>query len=77
MALLILGHHALEAVLAIDMETLEQSGIFEGIKADGAGELVFQLLEGYSLTFASHMEQPEKLEPERAVCIFPVLILTV
>ena len=28
------------------MEALEQFGVFEGIKADGTGQLVLQLLQG-------------------------------
>ena len=47
---------SLEAVLTVDMEALEQFGIFEGIKADGTGQLVLQLLEGllgYGLSFFS------------------------
>jgi hypothetical protein len=34
------------------MEALEQFGVFEGVEADGTGQLVLQLLEGllgYSL----------------------------
>ena len=46
MSLSILDHQLLEAVLAVDMEALEQFGIFEGIKAYGTGQLVLQLLEG-------------------------------
>jgi hypothetical protein len=37
------------------MEALEQFGVFEGIEADGTGQLVLQLLEGllgYSLRFS-------------------------
>jgi hypothetical protein len=37
-------HQSLEAVLAIDMEALEQFGVFEGIEADGTGQPVLQLL---------------------------------
>jgi hypothetical protein len=37
---------SLEAVLAVDMEALEQFGVFEGIKAEYTGQLVLQLLEG-------------------------------
>ena len=37
-------HQSLEAVLAVDMKALEQFGVLEGIKADGTGQLVFQLL---------------------------------
>ena len=39
-----LDHQSLEAVFAVDMEALKQFGIFEGIKADGTGQLVLQLL---------------------------------
>jgi hypothetical protein len=49
-----LDHQLLEAVLAVDMEALEQFGVLEGIEADGTGQLVLQLLEGllgYSLLF--------------------------
>ena len=63
--MLVSDHESLEAVLAIDMETLEQFGIFEGIEADGTGELVLQLLEGlcgYSSSFTSHIEQSKKAE---------------
>jgi hypothetical protein len=52
-----LDHQLLEAVLAVDMEALEQFGVFEGIEADGTGQLVLQLLEGllgYSLGFGHH-----------------------
>ena len=33
----ILDHQSLEAVLAVDMEALEQFGVFEGVKANGTG----------------------------------------
>jgi hypothetical protein len=39
-----LDHQLLEAVLAVDMEALEQFGVFEGIEADGTSQLVLQLL---------------------------------
>jgi hypothetical protein len=42
----ICDYQSLEAVLAVDMEALEQFGVFEGIEADGTGQLVLQLLEG-------------------------------
>jgi hypothetical protein len=32
-----LDYQLLEAVFAIDVEALEQFGVFEGIKADGTG----------------------------------------
>ena len=60
MSLSILDHQLLEAVLAIDMEALEQFGVFEGIKADCTGQLVLQLLEGllgYSLGFSHYLNQ--------------------
>ena len=47
----------MEAVLAVDMEAQKQFGVFEGIEADGTGQLVLQLLEGlprYSLRFDHH-----------------------
>jgi hypothetical protein len=55
LSLSVCDHQSLEAVLAVDMEALEQFGIFEGIEADGTGQLVFQLLKGlfgYSLRFS-------------------------
>ena len=54
MSLLISDHQLLEAVLAVDMEALEQFGVFEDIKADGTGQLVLWFLKGllgYSLRF--------------------------
>ena len=62
MSLSVCDHQSLEAVLAVDMEALEQFGVFEGIEADGTGQLVFQLLEsllGYSLRFSHFSEIPE------------------
>ena len=34
---LVLDHQSLEAVLAVDMEALEQFGVFKGIEVDGTG----------------------------------------
>ena len=45
----------METVLAVDMEALEKFGVFEGLEADGTGQLILQLLEsliGYSLRFS-------------------------
>ena len=44
LSLSVLDHQSLEAVLAKDMETIQHLWVFEGIKADGTGELVLQLL---------------------------------
>ena len=58
LSLSILDHQSLEAVLAVDMEALEQFGVFEGVKANGTGQLVLQLLEGllgYSLGFSHYL----------------------
>ena len=52
LCLSVCDHQSLKAVLAVDMEALEQFGVFEGIEADGTGQLVLQLLKGllgYSL----------------------------
>ena len=46
MSLSVCDHQSLEAVLAVDVEALEQFGVFEGIEADGTGQLVLQLLQG-------------------------------
>ena len=37
LSLSVCDHQSLEAVLAVDMEALEQFGVFERIKADGTG----------------------------------------
>ena len=37
LSLSVCDRQSLEAVLAVDMEALEQFGVFEGIKADGTG----------------------------------------
>ena len=37
LSLSVCDHQSLEAVFAVDMEALEQFGVFEGIKADGTG----------------------------------------
>jgi hypothetical protein len=46
LSLSVCDHQSLEAVLAVDMEALEQFGVFEGIDADGTRQLVLWLLEG-------------------------------
>ena len=51
---MILDYQSLEAVLTVNMEALEQFGVFEGVQADSTRELVLQFLEGllgYSLGF--------------------------
>ena len=40
LSLLVFDHQSVETLLAVDMETLEQFWIFEGVEADGTGELV-------------------------------------
>ena len=52
---MVLDHQSLEAVLAVDVEALEQFRIFEGVEADGTGQLVLQLLDsllGYGMRFS-------------------------
>ena len=49
LSLSVFDHQLLEAVIAVDMEALEQFWVLEGIKADGTG---YQLLESYSLRFS-------------------------
>ena len=57
MSLSVCDHQSLEAVLAVDVEALEQFGVFEVVETDGTGKLVLQLLKGllgYSLNGFDH-----------------------
>ena len=56
LSLLVLDHQSLETLLAVDVETLEQFWIFEGIEADGTRELVLQLLERLCLGLRRHTQ---------------------
>ena len=54
LSLLVLDHQSLQTPLAVDVEALEQFRVFEGVEADGTGQLVLQLLQSLGLGLGSH-----------------------
>ena len=55
LSLLVLDHQSLQTPLAVEVEALEQFRVFEGVEADGTGQLVLQLLQSLGLGLSRHL----------------------
>ena len=68
LSLLVLDHQSLQTPLAVDVEALEQFRVFEGVEADGTGQLVLQLLQSLGLGLGRHcFKQSSRMDMGRTL----------